>query len=498
MPVSAHHITRRAVLGGGLATTSTLLLAGCGNPSRSEIRTQVLVLGAGLSGLHAAYLLEQAGYETVILEATDEVGGRVRTVSKDLVPGHPELGASGIGAHYSRLIEAASRVGVELVPERKRTESEPDDLAYYVRDAIIRPQEWSGHRLNALTEGPLKEVPLHLLQFMIYGGAQNPLPRGDFTAWQTGNYLAQDISVYDRMKTPALSDDFMRLAFGTNASYGADERDLSMLMGYQSRNLIDSLYSGPGGFTPDARAAKGGNQRLPEAMAAALTSPVLGGDPVVAIDVTDSGVATVTQSGKTYQAQYCICTIPFAALRKINIRAPMPKLQREAINQLGYTPVFQAHYAPTKAFWEDDGLPVNMWTDGEPGRFMAQRNDPAAPDQVTSYVAFVNGYQAIALDALGPEEASRKVLGRLAKLRPATRGALKPLTTWSWSASPYAGGAYAYWKPGQISSFSNEMRAPAGRLYFAGEHTAVQNRGMEGAMESGERVVFEVLEKIIA
>ena len=37
------------------------------------------------------------------------------------------------------------------------------------------------------------------------------------------------------------------------------------------------------------------------------------------------------------------------------------------------------------------------------------------------------------------------------------------------------------------------LKEPAGRLHFCGEHTAVSNRGMEGAMESGERAALEVM-----
>ncbi|MSQ86237.1 MAG: hypothetical protein EXR10_05220 [Alphaproteobacteria bacterium] len=57
-------------------------------------------------------------------------------------------------------------------------------------------------------------------------------------------------------------------------------------------------------------------------------------------------------------------------------------------------------------------------------------------------------------------------------------------------------GAYAYWKPGQITRFAKELGKPRGRMFFAGEHTAVTNRGMEGAMESGERAALEIGEKL--
>ena len=166
------------------------------------------------------------------------------------------------------------------------------------------------------------------------------------------------------------------------------------------------------------------------------------------------------------------------------------------MHSLAYTPVFQVHFKVLRPYWEDDGLPPSMWTDKTPGRFMALKNDPQEPDRVTSCMSFVNGEMAKFLDRLPPAEAAARVQSDLAGMRPATKGALEVAKVFSWNRSPFAGGAYAYWQPGQITRFAAELREPHGRLHFAGEHTAVVNRGMEGAMESGERAAIEVLQKL--
>ena len=57
----------------------------------------------------------------------------------------------------------------------------------------------------------------------------------------------------------------------------------------------------------------------------------------------------------------------------------------------------------------------------------------------------------------------------------------------SWEQDPFAGGAWAYFNPGTVTKFLPAMLQPRGRVHFCGEHTAVTARGMEGAMESGER-----------
>ena len=110
--------------------------------------------------------------------------------------------------------------------------------------------------------------------------------------------------------------------------------------------------------------------------------------------------------------------------------------------------------------------------------------------------SYANGHVADRLDRLEPADATSLVLAELERIRPATRGQLQPVKVVSWQRDVHAGGVYAAWAPGHITAFANGMSLPDGRLHFAGEHTARLQRGMEGAMESGERVALEVLEKL--
>jgi monoamine oxidase len=76
--------TRRRFVGLGAAASSAVVL-GAGGARRSAARPRrkrVVVLGAGLAGLSAAYELQKTnpGVEIVLLEARDRVGGRVLTV----------------------------------------------------------------------------------------------------------------------------------------------------------------------------------------------------------------------------------------------------------------------------------------------------------------------------------------------------------------------------------------------------------------------------------
>jgi len=120
------------------------------------------------------------------------------------------------------------------------------------------------------------------------------------------------------------------------------------------------------------------------------------------------------------------------------------------------------------------------------------RDDAGEP---TCYLVYVNGLQAQYLDTLTPEASDRFVQQELAKIRPASRGQLRALRIHSNQNDRFIRGSYAFWSPGMPMRLPQAMSAPHGRIHFAGEHTARAARGMEGAMESGERAALEVLER---
>ncbi len=226
-----------------------------------------------------------------------------------------------------------------------------------------------------------------------------------------------------------------------------------------------------------------------------MKAPLDTGAVVRAIATDKAGVTVHCTDGRAIAARAALVTLPFTALRSVRFDPVLPALQAEAVDLLGYTTAFQAHFVADKPFWEADGMPANMWTDGPAGRFAALRYGDD-PNRITSFLAFVNGAQGERLDRMAPEAATAEILEFLAAVRPATRGALRAVKTLSWQRDPFAGGIYSSWKPGQVTRYASTIAAPHGNIFFAGEHTAMLNRGMEGAMESGERAATEALARL--
>lgn len=171
---------------------------------------------------------------------------------------------------------------------------------------------------------------------------------------------------------------------------------------------------------------------------------------------------------------------------------PLEGVQAEAVRSLPAQPITQVYMRPKTAFWEQDGYSPSLFTDSPAGMIAAVRGGED-PNEITTMTAWIMGPNAARLDALDAAAAGREVIAAIENVRPAARGQLELVGSKAWGSDPYAAGAWAYFRPGEIQRFAAAMGQPHGRIHFCGEHLARTSRGMEGAMESGELAADEIL-----
>jgi monoamine oxidase len=452
----------------------------------SETRADVIVIGAGLAGLTAALGLERAGMKVRVLEAQSRVGGRVHSMRQ--LGSNKEAGGTYIGAGYRRLIGAAETNGVELVDVTPMLEFfREQDLV--LGTEIISQSEWPTHPANPFPERDKNLMPWNYHRVLT--ARENPL--GGTAEWLEPRHAIHDISLRAWMHGLGLDDDVIRMGYGLNVSFGEDAADVSALLMFLRASFSDEqrAFAPPGvmGFT-----AKDGVQRIPEAMAEALSSPVEFGKAVTAISCDATGARVECADGSVYTADDVVCTLPFSVLKDIAIDPPLAGKQAQAVHSLPYQAMTQIYLAHKAEFWHDDGHSASMYTDGVIGMVAAARNGEN-PTEVTSFTAWAMGANALKLDALPDADAGRYVIAEIEKLRPAARGKLEFIGLHSWSADPHALGGWAYFRPGQITEFARTMGAAHERIRFCGEHLAPSARGMEGAMESAELVIRDLLSR---
>ncbi|MDG1995536.1 MAG: FAD-dependent oxidoreductase [Emcibacteraceae bacterium] len=465
--------SRRQVLAGLGAGASSLALASCGQPGEPSKKYDTIVIGAGLSGLHAARLLEEEGASVIILESSMRTGGRIFTM--DDIPSKPDAGGMEIGQMYARARSTITDLNIEL----SAFPSSPPGMMINYGDHNTTMAEWADWEHNPLPETLKKTPPFALMR----SATPSPNPLAELDSWLEKDAQKFDLPLSEYLKNLGDNDVIREMI---SISLQGDSVDHISMLGELRKGRVGQFERSNG----SSEMVVGGASRLPEAMAKNLKSPIMYGKKVTHIKRNGNNSVVTCDDGSDYSAEHIICTVPYAVLKDIKIDAPLPALQQQAINEIPYLPATAFYFTSSEPYWENDGLPPTMWTNSVIERIFALAS---AEKPVAIFWGLINGNNALAFDKLSRAEQEQTILSEMARIRPASSGKITVHKIHSWTSYPHNKGAWAYWKPGQITKFGEVYHAPHQNIHFAGEHTATYAAGIEGAFESGERAAFEVL-----
>ncbi len=441
----------------------------------------VIVLGAGIAGLNAALLLEAEGKKVMLLEGRQRVGGRIHTLLDQ--PGTPEMGFNSMGPAYGRGLDAARRAGVDLFDIGARYRKAAPQ-ALFLGGKVVPRDQWTASAANPFPADLKAMMPWEVAPRLI---AQHS-PLKDWTEWEARDNAKLDIPLQSFLKQFGLSDAAIRFAYDTSPAYGCSAWDVSALMLEFNDGFVKAqIASGTQSF-----AVKGGNARLVEGLARLIKGDLLLGKHVVAVASESDGATVRCADGSSYRAKRVVSALPMGVLRRIAFAPGLSGAQAQAIATIPYQPLANAFLTVSRPFWEEDGLSAGMWTDGPLGTVMPQYFG-ANDTQVTGLIVQGRGELARSWDRMGRDRALATIIETLTSLRPDAKGAVAAVHYHSWGQEEFSTGAWAYFMPGQIAAFKAALAEPAGRIHFCGEHTASGARGVEGALESSERVALEVL-----
>ncbi|NBC35962.1 NAD(P)-binding protein [Novosphingobium sp. FSY-8] len=489
-------LNRRNFLGtGALGAASLMASPSLAGVTKAE-KADVVIVGAGLSGMNAAMLLQDLGMKVIVLDANDKVGGRVRTV--DTPDGPLDVGASQVGRGYARVIDACQKLGLKLIPEDR------DLLTFGVHmyDQWIDPKTWAANPLN-LTVGEERNIPPHLMGSSIVH-KYNPLKELD--EWLDPKYASMDISLRQLMQQKGHSEAAIKLAEYSSPGIGVDQTSMLRMWQEETRGALDrrlgtepSRRDHPFGEANDHKLInglasisniEGGTFQLPKAMAARLGDAVRLKKMVKQIDLTDKSGTVTCADGSVYVGRFVISALPFTMLRDVTINGRPNPIARKAITTMPYANTARLYLHVERPFWKDDGMAPSFSTDGPIGMFWAIDNH-TGEGQHRAMVVMV-GTVGAAIARYGHEEAIQFILDELARLRPASKGLVKVRTYKDWARDPLQRGCGFSLAPGHVNAYARKMNTPWQVMHFAGEHTRRIDYGMEAAMESGERVAIEI------
>jgi monoamine oxidase len=456
-------------------------------PPGAERPRKVIVVGAGLAGLTAAYELVSWGHDVTVLEAQNRPGGRVYTLRSPFSDGlWAEAGAMDFPDSARHMKHYSQTLGLTTVEP-----NQPDlDTPIYVRGKrlLIRPD----------TEWPYDLTPEEKkLNFVgIYRKYLAPAANGlgDVTdlSWDIQRFKDLDkLTVADFMMSQGASSEAVEfLSHLVTVGYGW--RTGSALHRLISDFRLFNMGGGKQHFF------EGGCDALPRAFAKNLQDRIWYGAPVTKIIQENGKVRAVVQRGggaeRALEADYLVSTAPVPVLRKIEFTPALPVRKQRIFEDLEYAPVTRIFMQARRRFWRDELKVLGSAVTDLPIKLVAEhpmaRPDGLGPRGIIE--AHIRGPESVAVSALPLEQQIAFAAENLEKIFPGFSAQVEGGTSYSWHEDPWAGGGYPWWKPGQLSEWMPELAKAEGRVFFGGEHTSHLCRQMEGAVMSGYRAAREV------
>lgn len=471
-------LSRRELLrAGGVALAAGML------PSRpasaASQAVQVAVIGGGLAGLTTARELVRRGIgNVVVLEGAERVGGR--TLNLSLPGGHiVEGGGEWIGPGQDRIAALGAELGVGTFD------------AYYEGDPIYEIQ-------GVVTRGALPEWRLrHGIEFARLAWRlermSQALPDGE--PWK-----APDADVLDATTlaawlvregaSPWTLETFRVITRAIFSGYPERVSLLWFLFYLKSGGGLLRVIENDGGLQ-DLRFI-GGSQLVSIRAAEGLGPRVRLGEPVLALSGYGEGPVGIRTRKGIYTADRVVVAMSPADSLRIDFQSGLSPQRLGLVRrwgQLTRLPLIKHSLVYEKPFWRADGLSGNVMTDRAPIQLIFD-NSPR-DGSLGVLTCFLSPTEAPALAGLDdrtrllPQEVARYV-------GPRAREPVAQVEK-DWATDPWSIGCITPLPPGILTTHGEALRAPVGRLHWAGTESAEQGSGyMDGAVRSGERAAAEV------